>query len=54
MGKVVTSVKIDEELWKEAKIYAIQNGITFAETLDRALRALIMPSKKQMAKAVAK
>jgi len=39
MGKqVVTSVKVDEDLWKEAKILAIKRGITFAELLSQALK----------------
>ncbi len=35
---VVTSVKIDEELWKEAKIEAIRRRITAADLLNEGLR----------------
>ncbi len=38
MGKqVVTSIKIDDELWKKAKIEAIKRGITTAEFLNQAV-----------------
>jgi len=33
-----TSVKIDAELWKQAKIEAIKRGITLSELLELALR----------------
>jgi hypothetical protein len=36
-NKVVTSVKIDEEKWKEAKKKAIDDGTTFSDILDEAL-----------------
>jgi predicted DNA-binding ribbon-helix-helix protein len=36
--QVVTSIKVDEELWKEAKIYAIKKGITLAELLNELLK----------------
>ena len=39
MGKqIVTSIRVDEKLWKEAKIYAIKKGITLAELLNQLLR----------------
>lgn len=34
----VTSIRVDEELWKEAKIYAIKKGITLAELLEQLIR----------------
>ncbi len=38
MGKpVVTSVKVDEELWKEAKKKAIDEGITLQDLLNEAV-----------------
>ena len=38
MGKhVVTSVKVDEDVWKKAKIEAIKRGITVTELLNTAL-----------------
>src|SRR5215469_7752324 len=42
----VTSVKIDEELWKEAKIEAIRRRITAADLLNEALRREIERCKK--------
>ena len=36
--KMVTSIKVDRELWKEAKIRAIKNGMALYELLDKALR----------------
>jgi len=38
MTKTVTSIKVDEELWKEAKIYAIKKGMTLGAVLEEALR----------------
>lgn len=34
----VTSVKIDEKLWKEAKHYAIDKGVTVTELVESGLR----------------
>ena len=36
--QIVTSIKIDDELWKKAKIEAIKRGITTAEFLNIALQ----------------
>ena len=36
---VVTSFRIDAELWKETKIYAIKNEISVKELLETLLRA---------------
>lgn len=36
--KKATSVKIDPELWKEAKIEAIRRGIQVSELVELALR----------------
>lgn len=38
MARVVTSLRIDDEIWKEAKIYAIRRGVTLAELLEQLLR----------------
>lgn len=39
MGKdVVTSFRVDEELWKKARIYAIKNGMTMKKLLETLLR----------------
>ena len=36
--QIVTSIRVDEDLWKEAKIYAVKKGITLAELLNKLLR----------------
>lgn len=47
MGKeTVTSVKVDEDLWKEAKILAIREGITLQELLNEALEMRLKDSGK--------
>lgn len=33
-----TSIKIDSELWKAAKIEAIERGIELSELVDKAIR----------------
>ena len=39
MSKVVnTSIRIDEDLWKEARKYAIDKGVTVSELLEKALK----------------
>jgi len=39
MGKdVVTSFRVDEELWKNARIYAIENGISMKKLLETLLK----------------
>ena len=37
MAKMVTSIKVEDELWREAKIYCIQKGITLADLLEELL-----------------
>lgn len=36
--QIVTSLRVDPRLWKEAKIQAIRRGVTLAEIVDEALR----------------
>jgi hypothetical protein len=36
--QVVTSLRVDPELWKEAKIEAIRRGTTLASLIDKAMR----------------
>ena len=48
MGKqIVTSIRVDEQLWKEAKIYAIKKGITLAELLNELLRRELSSKAKE-------
>jgi hypothetical protein len=48
MGQTtVTSVKVDEEVWKEAKIQAIRDGITLQDVLNRALTEWLERQRKK-------
>lgn len=47
MAKMVTSIKVDDELWREAKIYCIQNGITLGELLEQLLRERLSGTVKK-------
>lgn len=39
MGKdIVTSFRVDEDLWKRARIYAIENGLTMKKLIETLLR----------------
>jgi hypothetical protein len=39
MGKdVVTSFRVDEELWRKSRVYAIENKITMKELIETLLR----------------
>jgi len=42
-----TSINIDSKLWKEAKIYAIRQGITISELIEKLLRDELKKSKKE-------
>ncbi len=37
-NRVTTSIKVDPNLWKEVKIFCIQNNIEVSELLDNLLR----------------
>ena len=45
--KMVTSIKVDQELWKEAKIFAAKNDITLTELLNRALKKELEATKNE-------
>ena len=36
--QVVTSLRVDPELWKEAKIESIRRGTTLTSLIDKAMR----------------
>jgi predicted DNA-binding ribbon-helix-helix protein len=39
MGRdVVTSFRVDEELWHRARVYAVENKITMKELIENLLR----------------
>ena len=47
MGKeIVTSIRIDKDLWKKAKILAIEEGTTLKELLERLLKEEIKKGSK--------
>jgi len=35
---VVTSFRVDEDLWRKARVYAIENGMTMKQLLENLLR----------------
>ena len=38
MAKVVTSIRVDDELWKRARIHAIENDETMTDMIERLLK----------------
>jgi len=47
MAKVVTSVRVDDKLWKKAKIHAIQNDETMTDMIERLLEEELERRKKE-------
>jgi len=45
-GRVPTSIKIDPDLWKEAKIEAITRNIELSDMVENALRKELKGFKK--------
>jgi predicted DNA-binding ribbon-helix-helix protein len=45
--QIVTSIRVQEELWKEAKIYAIRKGMTVTELLERLLTEELSQKKRE-------
>jgi predicted HicB family RNase H-like nuclease len=45
--QLVTSLRIDPEIWKEAKVQAIRNDITLTQLVEEAINCWI---KQQMEK----
>lgn len=46
VGKeIVTSIRVDEDLWKEVKIHTVREGITLSEFLNHVLREKLKKSK---------
>ena len=39
--QLVTSLRVDPDLWKEAKVQAIRNDMTLAEIVEEALKKWI-------------
>jgi hypothetical protein len=44
--QLVTSLRINPEIWKEAKVAAIQNDITLTELLEEAIDCWIKMRKE--------
>ena len=47
MAKVITSVRVDDQLWKRAKIHAIQNDETMTDMIERLLRKELERRKRE-------
>lgn len=45
--QIVTSIRVDKELWKKAKIHAIKRGITLAEFLNELIRKELEKQEKK-------
>jgi predicted DNA-binding ribbon-helix-helix protein len=45
--QIVTSIRVEEELWKEAKIHAIRKGMTVTELLEKLLTEELAPKKRE-------
>jgi len=43
---VVTSLKVNPDLWKQAKIAALQCDMTLGELIDQAVRAWLQKQEK--------
>ena len=46
-AKLVTSIRVDKELWVQAKIYAIKKGITLTELMEQLLRRELEENKDE-------
>lgn len=44
--RVATSIKIDPEVWKKAKIEAIKHDLELSELVEKAIEAWIKGEKK--------
>ena len=44
--RISTSIKIDPETWKKAKIEAIEEDLTVSELLEEAIREYIEKKRK--------
>lgn len=48
--QTVTSLKVDPELWKEAKVQAIKHDMTLADVVDEAIREWVEKKAKETEK----
>jgi predicted transcriptional regulator len=47
MTKVITSVRVDDELWKKAKIHAIEKNETLTDMVERLLKEELERKQKE-------
>ena len=47
-NQIVTSLKVDPQLWKQAKSSALQCDITLGELIDEAVRDWIEKQKEKL------
>lgn len=45
--QLVTSLRIDPEIWKEAKVQAIRNDITLTQLVEEAINCWIKEKTKK-------
>jgi len=45
--QMVTSIRVDEELWRQARIYALENDLTMKELLESLLRERLKGTEKK-------
>jgi hypothetical protein len=43
----VTSIRVDEDLWRDAKIHAIRKETTLTELIEKLLREELKSSKRE-------
>lgn len=48
--EVVTSFRVDEELWREARIYAIENKMSMKELLESLLKTELKKETRKRTK----
>ncbi len=44
--QIVTSLKVNPDLWKQAKIAALESDITLGELIDQAVREWLQKQEK--------
>ena len=45
--QMVTSLRVDPDLWKEAKVQAIRNDMTLAQVVEEAIRKWVQDKMKE-------
>ena len=47
MTKRVVSVRVNKELWKQAKLYALEHNTTLGELVEQSLRIFTQRNEKE-------